>query len=224
MIRMLVSSFYNTLINEEDAISYESMIEIDRIRKKSLFVLLTNRNYKDILYYNKDYPFIDYIISLNGSIIYDVKTKRKIINKKLSKTKIKIIEELFKKNKKFYYTDENVYEENPNSDIYKIEVEITKKDLDTINSISIHKTILEINKKKYLEITENSVYEAIQYLLKMNKISNNEICTIIGNESELEILENIDNTFITKRCAKNLKKITNKKYKQRKIEDILKSI
>jgi hydroxymethylpyrimidine pyrophosphatase-like HAD family hydrolase len=42
MIKIVVSSFYNTLINYEEAIDASTMLEIDRIRNKGiLFTILT---------------------------------------------------------------------------------------------------------------------------------------------------------------------------------------
>ena len=59
MIKMVVSSFYNTLIDEEDAIPTSTMLEIDRIRKKGIiFTICTNRLYTELLEYNRDFPFI----------------------------------------------------------------------------------------------------------------------------------------------------------------------
>lgn len=227
MIKMLVSSFYNTIINEEDAISYETMIEIDRIRSKAVFVMLTNRRYEEVLYYNEDYPFIDYIISLNGAIIYDVMNKKILFNKKISKNKINLIENIFSKNKKKYYTKDKILDEINDNDIYKIEVEITKKDLEKIDSLPIEKSIIEINNKKYLEITEETTYKALEKLMKHTKINKENIVSILGNENEKEILNNIDKSYITRRCSNNLKKcvvVKNKNKRQMKIEDILREI
>ncbi len=70
MIKMFISSFYNTLIDEEDAIPTTTMLAIDQLKQKNILItIITNRLQNEVLYYNKDYPFIDYIISLNGSII-----------------------------------------------------------------------------------------------------------------------------------------------------------
>lgn len=228
MIKMLVCSFYNTLINEEEAISVESMLEIDRIRKNNTIITLaTNRHYIDILYYNKDYPFIDYIIALNGSIIYDVKNNNELYSKKLSNKTIELIEKNFKNNKKRYYTKEKILSEMPSEDIYKIEIEITKKDNDKIEQLSCNKSILEINKKKYLEIVEYSFNESILTLMKKLKIKQEEIEVIIGNESEKDIIDDYTNLYITKRCSNILKKFiknTGRKTKQYKIEELLKKL
>ena len=70
MIRMLISSFYNTIIDKEDAIPMSTMLEIDKLRKKGiLFSVCTNRDKDEVLYYNHDYPFMDYIIAYNGNYL-----------------------------------------------------------------------------------------------------------------------------------------------------------
>ena len=92
MKRMVVVSFYHALIDEEDAISQATMLEIERIRKKGiLFCVCTNRTYQEVLEYNNDFPFIDYIISLNGSYIYDVSRKQCMAKKKIAISNIKKI-------------------------------------------------------------------------------------------------------------------------------------
>ena len=86
-------------INEEEAISQSTMLEIERIRKKGIiFVVATNRLYQEVLDYNTDFPFIDYIVSLNGSIVYDVQKRKIIHKKKMTEASIKNISKLYEKN------------------------------------------------------------------------------------------------------------------------------
>ena len=126
MIKMVVSSFYNTLIDSEEAIPSSTIVEIERIRSNGIkFAVCTNGLNREVLDYNKDFPFIDYIISLNGSYVYDVKKERSILNKKLTKNNISKIIKLFPNSKIYYYTEDNFidyYRED--IDIYKIEIEI----------------------------------------------------------------------------------------------------
>ena len=107
MIRIVVSSFYNTLIDYEEAIPTSTMLEIDRIRNnKVLFAISTNGNYKEILEYNKSYPFVDYIISLNGSYVYDVLNDKCIYKQKIAKVDVKKIYNSFKNYNINYYTED----------------------------------------------------------------------------------------------------------------------
>ena len=97
MIRIIVCSFYNTLIDSEEAIPASTMLEIDRIRNnKVLFTISTNGTYNEVLEYNKDFPFVDYIISLNGSYVYDAINNKCIYKQKIAKNDIKKIYNSFK--------------------------------------------------------------------------------------------------------------------------------
>ena len=66
----------------------------DRIRNKDvLFTVSTNGLYKEILEYNKDFPFIDYIVGYNGGVIYDCLNKNIICDNLLKPilSKFKIV-------------------------------------------------------------------------------------------------------------------------------------
>ena len=79
MKKMVINSFYNTLIDKEDAIPLSTMLEIERIRKAgNKFVVLTNRSAEELAFYNRDFPFIDYIIAFNGNYVLDVENNKSI--------------------------------------------------------------------------------------------------------------------------------------------------
>ena len=64
MYKLFVSDFDGTLIDSDEAIPLSTMVEIDRIRKLGVkIVITTGRILKSILEYNKDFPFLDYVIS-----------------------------------------------------------------------------------------------------------------------------------------------------------------
>ena len=113
MIKMVVSSFFNTLIDSEEAIPTSTMLQIEKLRKrKILFSICTNRPYKEVLEYNHDFPFIDYIISLNGSYIYDVEKEKCLFKSKLSSINLKKILSLFEQEKMIFYTEEEILVSN----------------------------------------------------------------------------------------------------------------
>lgn len=212
MIRMVVSSFYNTLINYEEAIPTSTMLEIDRIRNKGiLFTISTNGLHTEILDYNKDFPFVDYIISLNGSYVYDVLNNKCIYKQKIAKLDVKKIYNSFKNYKINYYTENkllNNYNETLNKDIYKIEIEDYS---DTnIENINCNLSVLEKNNKKYLEIISNKCNSYIA-LEKITKFNNNEILVVTGNDSDIELCKNIKNSYIVANASNELKKIIKKK-------------
>lgn len=197
MVRMVLSSFYNTLINEEESINQSTMIEIDGIRNNHiLFGIITNRGIEDILYYNHDFPFIDYIFALNGSLIYDVE-KNQIVHKiNLDKTIVKEISNLYKNHKIIYYTEEKEYSFIPEEDVYKIEIEMDKrKENPFLKKYPVKASIFEWDNKTYLEITKEDIQVLLKEFIDKNNIKQEEIISIIGNESEKSIKKVIENTY-----------------------------
>ena len=217
MTRMVISSFYYTLINSEESIETSTMLEIDRIRSKNiLFTIITNRHLKEILYYNRDFPFIDYVISLNGAHVYDLTNNKCIIENHLDKNIVSKIKKLFPNNKIIYYTEENEFEEQPNEKVLKIEIEVSKKELKLINNLkqeNIYTSILKYDNKYYIEITKNSIEESIIKLLNKLKINKSEVVSIIGNESEKDIINLIEKTYVVSNAPKELKLLANNKTK-----------
>ena len=221
MIRMVISSFYNTLIDKEDAIPMSTMLEIDKLRKKGiLFSVCTNRDKEDVLYYNHDYPFIDYIISFNGNYIYDVNNDKCIYSNPLKTRVIKEIEKLFNDSKMIYYKEDNM--------VYKIEIEVSKKKICTINKLSnidVYSSIFKYNKEYFIEITSSNIANAVKYLSTKLKLSPTDIASVIGNLSEKELIDNIENTYVVSNSPKELKKLTSKKTKSNNskgVENIIK--
>ena len=231
MLKMVVSSFYNTLIDKEEAIPSSTMLEIDRIRNKGIqFSVCTNRLYTEIKYYNHDFPFVDYIISLNGSYVYDVKHEKCLFKKKISATNLNKLNNMFPDYKKYYYTATDVYTELVDEDIYKVEVEITdKNEVDKLTKLNFNYSILELDNKMYLEFVNNkiSMFTGVDQLSLRNNISLNEILVIGGNDSEYELISNIPNNYVVSNSNDKLKKNTKKKTtsnNEHGVEKVLKRI
>ena len=220
MIKMLVSSFYNTIIDEEDAIPTSTMLMIDQMRQqKVLLTIMTNRLQEEVLYYNHDYPFIDFIISLNGSIIYDVNHNKTIELRSFTKKELEEIKEEFKNKEINYYTKEDVFKDIPQESVYKIEIKGVKQ----WKKGKYNTSLLKRGKETFLEICKNTPYDAIQKL----KIKEDEIVSIIGNESEESILKHIKDTYVVRNASKKLKENTSlltKSNKSKGVEAIIKSI
>lgn len=215
MIKMVVSSFYNTIINEEDAIPASTMLEIERIRQKGiLFTLCTNRQYKEILEYNRDFPFVDYIISLNGSVVYDVAKEKVIYQKKLTKTNINKIYKFFPDIEYIFYSSDEIYKninDISDKDIYKIEIELNDNEKiikDKLKNLPINISTFELNDKKYLEITSNqaSMFSGVDKISLKQDLDLSNIISISGNDSDISLVKNIKRNFIVKNASKELKK------------------
>ena len=191
MYKLFVSDFDGTLIDSDEAIPLSTMVEIDRIRKLGVkIVIATGRILKSILEYNKDFPFLDYVISCDGAYVYDVINRKTLYKKPLGGSIIKKIKKLYsdcdiyfctvrewnlcshdrvysevkKRNTSF----DDFYLENKNN-IYKIEVYFkTKKERDSAYQelielgIKASFTKMEEKKKKYLiEIVSKDVHKAL---------------------------------------------------------------
>ena len=201
MIQLLVSSFYNTLIDEEDAIPTSTMLAFDRIRKNTKIAILTNRLEEEVLYYNRDYPFIDYIVSLNGGILYDVEKATHHSFATFTKEEVEEIESLFPKNKVKVLSGDS---------IYKIEVSLEKRKQKLPKIKNYQVSILERNKEFFLEIGKNTPYEAIKKIMEINSLQPDNVLAIIGNDSEIPIAEHIKNCYGIENASKKLKKLTKK--------------
>ncbi len=211
MIKMVACSFYNTLIDKEDAIAMSTMLEIDKIRNKNIkFVVLTNRSINEVLYYNKDFPFIDYIISFNSNCILDVNKNKIIYKDYLNKSKIREILNKYKDRKIYLYSDNKILDRTNYTDfnIYKIEIELKKKDLKNLNS---NYSVFKYRNKTYLEVNSNNNYIGMMKLLKSLGIAKEEVLLIIGNESEKGLINLIPNTYIIGNSPKSLKEMNVKK-------------
>lgn len=211
MIKMVACSFYNTLIDKEDAIAMSTMLQIDKIRNKNIkFTVLTNRSFNEVLYYNRDFPFIDYIISYNGNCILDVNNNKIIYKNYLDKKYIKEILNKYKDNKIYLYSENEVLDKfnYNNYDIYKIEIELKRKDLKNISS---NLSVLKYRNKNYLEITATEDYSCLINLLRKLNINKDELLLIIGNDSEKLLIKDIPNTYIIGNSSKLLKDLTIKK-------------
>lgn len=215
MIKMVVSSFYNTIINEEDAIPTSTMLEIDRIRQKEiLFSICTNRHYKEILEYNKDFTFVDYIISLNGSVVYDVAKSKVIFQKKLTKTTINKIYKFLPDLSYIFYSENESYKslsDIEDKDIYKIEIELSsneKQIRDKLKNLPINMSVFTLRDKQYMEITSNqaSMFSGVDKISLKKDLELANIITISGNDSDISLAQNIKRNFVVKNASKELKK------------------
>ena len=105
MYKMVVSDFFGTLINSEEAIPLSTMIELDRIRKLGvLFAITTNKSVRVVADYNRDFPFIDYVVAFNGSYIYDFVNNKVLYNKSIGVSIVKKISKFFRDYSLCFYT------------------------------------------------------------------------------------------------------------------------
>lgn len=234
MKKMIVVSFYHALIDDEGAISKSIMLEIERIRKKGvLFCVCTNRTHQEVLEYNRDFPFIDYIVSLNGSYIYDVLKGQCISKKKIAASNIKKVATIFDNYKVLYYSEDAIYTKYSDvegKNIYKIEVEITEdKEKEKISKLTVNSSIFVDKDSKYLEIvsSKNSMFSGVDQIGIKNNFALNDVLAICSNESDYSLVTNIPSSYVIKNSCQSLEKATRRKLErnhQKGIELLLRKV
>lgn len=232
MYKLLVSDFYNTLIDDDEAICLSTMVEIDRIRKSGiLFVIATGGSVHSIMSYNRDFPFIDYIIACNGACLYDVNLKKIVFKKNIMPSLVKKIKKIYNECEICFYTlDKEVifgkndsfdsfYNENKNS-IYKMDVFFANKKLRDSAYSEIEELDLKIclnksekNKKNVIEITALDIDKmaGINWICKKHKISLTEVVAIGDSDNDISMIENVGMGVCVSNATKEVKKISKMK-------------
>lgn len=241
MYKMVVSDFFGTLINSEEAIPLSTMIELDRIRKNSiLFSITTSKSAKVVIDYNKDFPFIDYVVAFNGSYVYDLVNNKVIYDKGLGVTTVKKLYKLFSNKDLCFYTldccnytgiyKDNDYsemlievlpfiEENKNG-IYKVKVCVKslKEARDVVKKIEVNEVKVDSYiKKEYgiyiVEITNsiNNKFLGIKKILRGNKIELEEVLAICSSESSLDLVKNVGCGICVSNANSKLRKLVREK-------------
>ena len=243
MYKMIVSDFEEALINSEEAISLSTMIELDRIRKKGvIFTITTSKSARVVIDYNRDFPFIDYIVGFNGSYIYDVENKHVIYSKGLASTLLKKLYKLFSDKDLCFYTldycnytgkyKDNDYsemlidvipfiEENKNG-IYKVSIYVdTLKEAKTIlskiedNELNVCSYIKHENNIYMVEVTSVSCSKllGIKKILKSNKIKLSDVLAICSSESSVDLINEVGlGICVSNACSVIKKKASEKTF------------
>lgn len=216
MYKLFVSGFYETLINSEEAVSMSTMVEIDRIRKKGIiFVAATENDLDSVLDYNRDFPFLDYIICYNGAYIYDVEKNKVLYKKNIGISIVKKIKKLFGNYKLYFYTSNNHYYfdnassdecnfsefiQNYQKDIYKIEIECDSKEalsniVEVIEKEDVNANffVRSFNTRYYVEIVKKDInkFSAIEVISKKKKINIEEVVSCGALITDLELVKNV---------------------------------
>ena len=238
MYKMVVSSFNRTLINNEEAIPCSTMGEIDKLRrnKKVIFTIMTGDSFKTIIDYNRDFPFIDYIIAFNGGYVFDVLNEKVIFKKNIGVSIVKKVYTLFKDFNMCFYTSDleaywgnykdNYYGvvinnfsdfiSNYKSDIYKITV--ICDDMKQVKSIlkllgdyevDVNTKIVENDNKFFVELYNkiNDKFTGVKKISKLNKICLDDVLAIVCSDSDIDVAKNIGKSVAISNACSNIKKI-----------------
>jgi len=235
MYKILVTNFYNTLINKEEAISLSTMLEIDKMRNNNyLFVVATSGLFRTILDYNNSYVFSDYIISYNGAHIYDTVKEKTIFKKCMNLTSVNKISQLDVSNISFYtlnsifYTnkvldsnygvkigDLDDFIEFHKKDIYEIRLYDTKDNLINISKIldnmDVNYYIRNSKNKYYIEVINKDInkFNASKIILKKEKIDVSDMVSIGCSSNDYELVNNAGFGVCIKNGDDDIKSIAN---------------
>lgn len=205
MYKLVLIDFDHILITEDEEIKRKDLILLDELRRKKIKVgLMTTRCLNQLLYYNQDFCFSDYLIIARYSYLYDMKKRKKISQKPLLMSMIKKLISVCINKASIYLIDEQCWnlinedveehrkydcilrkdyvkylkEEKPS--IYKIELyfkknKILEETLEEINHLKLDINI--VKEKKLLEITSGSatIENVVKKLSIKEKIKEEEI-------------------------------------------------
>lgn len=179
MYKLIISDFKDTIIDNEDSISSDTIISIDNYRRGGgLFSICSDLGIDEVLYYDKSFHFIDYIIGFSGSIIYDVNKEKIIYNKHILISKVrKIIKNI---------DDIILYDINSNkvnnldNNIYRIDIPNNKNNIEFIKSIDVN----YYENDDIITIIGSNIYQCINKLIG-RKISYKEVLCIPNDKKFL---------------------------------------
>lgn len=235
MYKILISDFEDTLIDNEDAIPLSTMLSLDKMRTYSIpFVVMTNKSLKSILEYNKDFPFVDYIICMDGAYVYDAKESKALIHKNIGVSIIKKIKKNFDQFNLCFYTldwcnytkkeinkenqrkigDFNVFSKFHKDNIFKIEIHTSSKK----EQVSIMSQLEEMNLDIQVQAKKEKDYfvevfmkgcsrlQAVDKICNKNHISLQEVVFIGANENNLDSYTKVGMPIAVDNANKKLKK------------------
>lgn len=162
MKKMVVCTFENTLIDDEESISMKTMLEIDRLRNSGyLFTTISENDLDYVLSYNRDFPFLDFIVFFDGAGIFDTKLNKVILKKKINYTTTKKIINISLDYDIYVYTAFQKIKINSIDDIVNHKKDILRIDIFGKNITTLYKKLIaldldiNITKTDHIKILSN---------------------------------------------------------------------
>lgn len=237
MFKILISDFENALIDTEEAIPLSTMLAIDKVRNNNIsFGIMTDLSFRTMIEYNKDFPFVDYIIFLDGAYIHDAKKNRALFKKNIPISLIKKIKKNFDLYNICFYTldfcnctkkvidkpnarkigDFKVFSDFHKDSIYKIEIHAkSKKEIDEIISKILE---LKINLKYYIKKNDDYFVElimnecgrvqAVEKICDIKKSCLDDVIMISFSDDNIDLLKKVGHSIGMKNASSKLKKVT----------------
>ena len=240
MYRLFVSDFDGTLLDSDEAIPLSTMVEIDRIRRDGVkFAVASDRILKFVLDYNRDFPFLDYVISCDGAYVYDVVHRKALLKKPLQVSIIKKIKKLYSNcelyldtvQEKYLCKNDIVYSEIKNRRIsfsefyeahknliYQLEIKFfTKKDRDNafreLEELQLKAHFMKKDQKKNYRIiivsNDSSKVFGLEKICKKEHLSLEQVVYVGDDEEDIPILLSVGQSAVVSNGSKKAKKVAN---------------
>ena len=240
MYRLFVSDFDGTLLDSDEAIPLSTMVEIDRIRRDGVkFAVASDRILKSVLDYNRDFPFLDYVISCDGAYVYDVVHRKALLKKPLQVSIIKKIKKLYSNcelyldtvQEKYLCKNDIVYSEIKNRRIsfsefyeahknliYQLEIKFfTKKDRDNafreLEELQLKSHFMKKDQKKDYRIiivsNDSSKVFGLEKICKKEHLSLEQVVYVGDDEEDIPILLSVGQSAVVSNGSKKAKKVAN---------------
>ena len=237
MKKMLITKFENVLVDSDQTIPISTVISVDDLRRKDyVFSVISDMEISFVTFYTHDFNFIDYIICMDGSYVYDNEERKVLYDSPLHVDLIKKILKEYSDNKVTIYTDttHHMYRGAKKIDFdilkhikfYKIEVAFKNKKecLENVKEIKtkyIVNTSMRYENKEYICSIVNpgvSKYEALKMINKKEKIKLADVTTISNNYDDLEIIKKVGTSVF---CDGGVEEIKDKCDKETTSNDYL---
>ena len=240
MYRLFVSDFDGTLLDSDEAIPLSTMVEIDRIRREGVkFAVASDRILKSVLDYNRDFPFLDYVISCDGAYVYDVVHRKALLKKPLQVSIIKKIKKLYSNcelyldtvQEKYLCKNDIVYSEIKNRRIsfsefyeahknliYQLEIKFfTKKDRDNafreLGELQLKAHFMKKDQKKNYRIiivsNDSSKVFGLEKICKKEHLSLEQVVYVGDDEEDIPILLSVGQSAVVSNGSKKAQKVAN---------------
>lgn len=217
MKKMVVCTFENTLIDDEESISMKTMLEIDRLRNSGyLFTTISENDLDYVLSYNRDFPFLDFIVFFDGAGIFDTKLNKVIFKRQINYNMIKKIIDACFDYDIYAYTAFQKIKINSIDDIVNYKKDILRIDIFGKNITSLYKKLIaldldiNITKTDHIKILSNcSRCFSVDTICMKKKIDISNCFVIGGSILDMETINKYKGNSINNAPLK-LRKISNR--------------
>ena len=197
MYKIITIDLDGTLLNPLGEISEENIIELKKCIEKGIEVVLASgRVVSSIKNFANEIGSNNYLISGNGSTVYDIKNEKVIYQNTIPKEKVLQLIKICEENSIYYsvYTEKGIVTKSLNYNILFYHKENLKKINSEKTNIKIEQNIYE-----YVENLENNKISKISVCEKYKMVFKN----ILRKKKEIEKRDIIEETHITRKYIEN---------------------